>query len=477
MGRGMSLLSSRIVEQQILRFCFEHSEKILEIKDNYFLSNEGKALYNTLLDLYRNNVSFSDDNIVSLGGQKNEGITFELLKSIRSIEYDDSAWLHYRNILQKTYAKDRIQSKVLKEALTVSTLKSDFDIDKMQDIIYELQECINLARGQEAEVKTLREMFNSYQNTLAKRVDGSAFFDTGCVLLNSVLPTGFSPGEITTIFGSTGIGKSTYSLYLINRMVNKYIPCFYVSLEMSETSTMDRWMASRLRIPFPMFYSKNGVIDESILEKVKEERSKFERANSNKFVFIDETRVSSSSLEKMINQVKMKMQTSYMVVFVDLATMMEDFSEGTSIAYEQAMNNLHQMAKRTKVHLVLVVQAVQKSLENHRPTTIEGLRVFRPMLASIKNSSAIAERSRQVLAVYREHYYAAKFFPDDPLVQEEDDVMEVSILKCSNSDVGRRLNYLYDGGLFRLYPIPEDYTPQTATQMRQNQMGENDGEI
>jgi hypothetical protein len=246
---------------------------------------------------------------------------------------------------------------------------------------------------------------------------------------------------------------------------------------MSETSTMDRWMASRLRIPFHTLYSKNGVIDESILEKVKEEKSKLERANSKRFAFIDETRVSSSSLEKMINQVKMKMQTDYMIVFVDLATMMEDFGEGTPIAYEQAMNNIHQMTKRTRVHLVLVVQAVQKSLENHRPTTIEGLRVFRPMLASIKNSSAIAERSRQVLGVYREHYYAAKFFPEDPLVQEEDDVMEVSLLKCSNSEVGKRLNYLYDGGLFRLYPIPEDYVPQTATQMRRDHAGESDGEI
>jgi replicative DNA helicase len=474
----MSLLSSQIVEQQILCFCFDHPEKILELKDNYFLSSEGKSLYDTLLDLYRNNVSSSDDNIVSLGGQKNEGINFELLKSIRSIEYDASAWNHYRDILQKTYSKDRVQSKILKDALTISSLKNDFDIDRMQDIVYELQECINLARGQGSEVKTLREMFDSYQNVLSKRMDGSAFFDTGCVLLNSALPTGFSPGEITTIFGSTGIGKSTYSLYLINRMINKYIPCFYVSLEMSETSTMDRWMASRLRIPFHTLYSKNGVIDESILEKVKGERAKLERANSNKFVFIDETRVSSSSLEKMINQVKMKMQTDYMAVFVDLATMMEDFDEGNSIAYERAMNNLHQMTKRTRIHLVLIVQAIQKSLENHRPTTIEGLRVFRPTLADIKNSSAIAERSRQVFAVYREHYYAAKFFPEDPLVSEEDDILEVSLLKCSNSEVGRRLNYLHDGGLFRLYPIPEDYVPQTATRMRRDQAGEDDdGEI
>jgi replicative DNA helicase len=473
----MSLLSSRIVEQQILRFCFDHPEKIIEIKDNYFLSSEGKALYDTILALYRDNISLSDDNIVSLGGRKHEGINFELLKSIRSAEYDDSAWKHYLSILRSSFAQDKIQSKILKDALIISTLKNGLEVDKMQDIIYELQECVNLASGQGNEVKTLREMFDSYQNTLSKRMNGSAFFDTGCVLLNSALPAGFPPGEITTIFGSTGIGKSTYSLYLINRMVNKHIPCFYVSLEMSEISTMDRWMASRLRIPFHALYSKSGVIDESVIERVREERYKLERANSNRFVFIDETRVSASSLEKMINQVKIKMRTDYMVVFADLATMLEDFREGTPIAYEQSMNSLHQMAKRTGVHLVLVVQATQKSLENKRPVTIEGLKVFRPTLADIKNSGAIAERSRQVLGVYREHYYAAKFFPEDPLVQEEDDVLEVSVLKCSNSEVGRRLKYLYAGAMFRLFPIPEDYIPQTAAQMRRDRAGGDDGEI
>jgi replicative DNA helicase len=473
----MSLLSSQIVEQQILRFCFDHPEKTLEIKDNYFLSSEGKALYEALLDLYRNNVSFSDDNIVSAGGQKSESVTFELLKSIRSIEYDDSAWEHYRDILQKSYAKDRIQSKILRDALTISTLKNDLDIDKMQDVVYELQECVNLARGQGGEVKTFREMFDSYQNVLSKRADGSAFYDTGCKFLNSALPAGFEPGEITTIFGSTGIGKSTYSLYLINRMINKNIPCFYVSLEMSETATMDRWMASRLRIPFSELHNKIGAIDESVLERVKVERDKFEKLSNNKFAFSGDARMSSTSLEKMINQIKLKMKTNYIVVFIDLATMLEDFSEETPSAYTQAMNNLHKMTKRTNVHLVLIVQAVQKSLENHRPTTIEGLQVFRPMLTSIKNSSSIAERSRQVLAVYREHYYAARFFPEDPLVQEEDDVMEVQILKNSNGEIGKRLKYLHDGGLFRLYPIPEDYIPQTASRMRRDQAGGNDGEI
>jgi replicative DNA helicase len=453
----------------------DYPEKIIEIKDNYFLSSEGRDIYETLLDLYRENVSFTDENIIATGNRINEGITPALLSAIRSIPYDNKAWDHYRFLLQEAYAKDRIQTILLRDCLTSVTVKGRLDADTLQSIVYEIQECINLAKGKASSVKSISEMFDAYQNVLARRIDGTAFYDTGCSLLNTVLPTGFAPGEITTIFGSTGIGKSTYSLYLINRLINKLIPCFYVSLEMSETATMDRWMASRMRVPLRELFSKKGQIDESIYERVRLEREKLECAR--KFAFIDETRVSSAFLEKMIEQVKLKLQSGYMVVFIDLATMMEDFADGTPIAYEQAMNNLHQVAKRTGVHLVLIVQAVNKTLENHRPSTIEGLRLFRPLLASIKNSGAIAERSRQVLSVFRQHYYALKFFPEDPLVQAEDDIMDVQILKCSNGAVGSIAHYLYDGETFRVYPIPEGYVPQITAALRSQQLGDSDDSV
>ena len=472
----MSLLSSQIAEQQVFHFCMDHPEKVIDIKENYFLSIEGHDLYETLLELYRNDISFTDENILSSGNKINENITPELLKVIRNISYDDKAWDHYRFLIQEAYAKDRIQTSLLKDGLSSVTVKGRLDVDKLQEITFEIQECINLATGKGSLVKSIGEMFDSYQKVLAKRVNGSAFFDTGCSLLNVALPEGFASGEITTIFGSTGIGKSTYSLYLINRLINKMIPCFYVSLEMSETATMDMWMASRLKVPLRELFSKKGQIDETIYERVKLEREKLE--HSRKFAFIDETRVSASSLEKMIGQVKLKLKSDYIVVFVDLATMMEDFSDGTPIAYEQAMNNLHQMTKRTGIHLVLVVQALNKSLEDHRPSTIEGLRLFRPTVASIKNSGAIAERSRQVLSVFRQHYYALKYFPDDPLVQEEDDILDIQILKCSNGVAGTMIHYLYDGELFRIYPVPENYVPVTAVELRRQELEESgDGEI
>ena len=89
-------------------------------------------------------------------------------------------------------------------------------------------------------------------------------------------------------------------------------------------------------------------------------------------------------------QFKLQAKVDYAVVFVDLATMLEEFGSGEAKDYEKAVNLLHPVAKRTNTHIVLVVQAVQKTLENHRPTTLQGINLFRPTLASIKNSSALS---------------------------------------------------------------------------------------
>jgi hypothetical protein len=54
--------------------------------------------------------------------------------------------------------------------------------------------------------------------------------------------------------------------------------------------------------------------------------------------------------------------------------------------------------------------------------------------------------------------------------------MDVQVLKCSNGAVGSVVHYLYDGGLFRIYPIPEGYVPQTAAELRREQFGESGDE-
>jgi hypothetical protein len=199
---------------------------------------------------------------------------------------------------------------------------------------------------------------------------------------------------------------------------------------------------------------------------VRQERKKLE--SSKKYISLDDPVLDTVKLEKLVEQVKKRLHTDYLIVFIDLATMMKEFSGEDPRGYERGMDRLNSLAKRLRIHFVLLVQANQKSLEAHRPATLNGLSVFRPSLANIKNSGGIAERSRTVLSVFREKYYATRFFPDDEDVAGLDDVVEIQVLKQSNGAVGRKLNYLHVEGQFLLMPIEDNASLRTVANLRQD---------
>jgi replicative DNA helicase len=466
----MGALSTTINEKQCLNYILQNPDCILELTQNFFLTEEGYDLYESYIELYRKNVPFNDENILIEGNRRNAKIDTDLLIEIRNTPIDDLSWNHHKTILKEDYAKDRIESVILKDALKEVSVKGRLNAEKVQRLIDDLQTSLSISVGNDAVIRTLNDMFTAYEHTLARRISGQAFYTTGCSFLDRILDVGFSPGEISTIFGSTGVGKTTYKLYLVNRLINRNVPCFDINLEMSETANMDRFMAMRLRIPLRELLPRSPSEREesNIIDMVRIEQQKLQ--SSKKYVSLDDPVLDCVKLEKLIEQVKKKLHTDYLIVFIDLATMMREFSGEDPRGYERGMDGLSRMAKRLRVHFVLLVQANQKSLEAHRPATLNGLSIFRPSLANIKNSGGIAERSRTVLSVFREKYYATRFFPDDEDVESLDDVVEIQVLKQSNGNVGRKLSYLHIEGQFLLLPIENTSELRTVSNLRQDRI-------
>lgn len=454
----MAYLASVTNECQCLHYLIDEQDTVFSMDKNYFMSEEGQSLFETILSLRKKNMSLSRENLLVEGNNRNENINHELLDAIYETDYDYGQWGNYYLVLREAYAQDQIQNHLLKDVLTSVTTTGRLDIVKLQDFAYQLQENILTTQGANTIIMNLGQMFDVYEYALARRQAGEYQFRTGCKTLDAALAVGFAPGEITTIFGSTGVGKSTYALYLINRQINRRIPSLYISLEMSTVSTMDRLVAARTRIPVSILCSSNPEdLDDSILIRVKKEREVLESVKT--FYFVDDPSINMAKLEKIIIESQMRSKSKYMVVTIDLLTMMPEFSGEDPKGYEKGMDELHRMAKRLGVHFVVVVQAVQKTLEAHAPASISGVGVFRPTLASIKNSGAIAERSRIVIGVFREKYYASRLFPDDPNLDMMDDVLSAQILKQSMGSVGKQIEYLHEEGTFRLFPVPNGYQP------------------
>ena len=123
------------------------------------------------------------------------------------------------------------------------------------------------------------------------------------------------------------------------------------------------------------------------------------------------------------------------------------------------MNELNALAKSENVHIIGVAQ-FNRGTDSGKVTSIESIQNFRPTANDIKNSSALLERARLVLSVFRAKPYAIKYLVDSqgnpfPEVEDMEDYLELQVLKNSSGEVGKIYKYFYDGAHFRLLPLSE----------------------
>jgi replicative DNA helicase len=156
-------------------------------------------------------------------------------------------------------------------------------------------------------------------------------------------------------------------------------------------------------------------------------------------------------------------------VAVDLITQLKDFmhnksNQSVANSIETAMNDLNALAKELNVHIIGVAQ-FNRDADNMKVLTADDLDMLRPSLNNIKNSHALAERSRVVLSLFRKKYYSDRYLPADEAAKVEEDILEVNILKNSSGMVGNTLHYLFDGSHFKVLPILDPLPTSTDVEL------------
>ena len=236
-------------------------------------------------------------------------------------------------------------------------------------------------------------------------------------------------------------------------MIHKKIPCLYVSLEMPVDMLIDRLFASKYQLPLDWLYPQSNeyeTVPDWVFEKL--ELFKTELKQSKLFRIVDEATFSISDLEELIVAVKKEMNVAHLNVFVDLTTMLQEFTNAVGSRadnIEIGVNQLNAIAKKHKCHIVNIVQS-NRQQDSMRLTKLDDIDKLRPTLNHIKSSNALAERARLVLGVFRKKYYAERYFPNEVETETMDDVMQVSILKQSQGALGE-LTYLFAGKLASVF--------------------------
>jgi replicative DNA helicase len=429
---------------------------------NYFTSAIARDIFDTLAHLYSSGISFTDEHIVSEGNQRNAAIDKSLVLSLREEPHDPDAFESmYIKRLKTDFAKYKIEQHLLKDTLVETTKKGALDVEKIERLLDAMQDNLDLLKGKESLLKSAETLFEKYQSVLIKRSKGELNFPTGDHHLDKSLLVGGAPGQMTSIFGATGTGKSAYSLNLANRKINKFIPHILVNLEMDEIATMDRLAAMRCRIPTKSFYpDENGEMPGYVFDLVAEEAEKLKKCNH--FFLVDQANLDFQDLESIIKDGKRKMKTDYLQITVDLLTMVKEFSGEDAAGYEEGMNKWHRIIKQQRIHGINIIQS-NRTADSAKVFDISQINKLRPTLNTIKNSNAIAERSRIVLSVFRPYYYAARLFPESEEIKLMDDVLEVAVLKQSQGVVGNLVKYFYDGDTFNCIPIIDSENSKSET--------------
>lgn len=454
--------TTRIVqaEYRLLHCVLTHRECLddARVTDGLFIHPSAKSIFNTICDLSKRGVAITKAEL--LQSCKDIGVTPSVIDTIFSVDdVNPSLDTILPDLLNEQLKTKLIQRlDLIKESINLNT---DINTD---DILKQLYECDDLVLHSTKNISPLmniEEWSNEYIEDLQQRKLGKKY-TYGDLNLDEEMFKGAYPGAITTIAASTGSGKSTFVLNLMNNLIEQNTPCMYISLEMGAVDTMDRLIAMRKGIPNDELYNQGNI--DSVIESVEEEKRNL--LTRNKFYFVEDPSIDLTKLRSMIREFKQRTHEDYCLVAIDLLTQLKGFNvstnKGTSnaMSIELAMNDLNALAKEENVHIIGVVQ-FRRDSDSIKISSLDDLERARPTLGEIKNSGAISERSRVVLGIFRPKMVAERFRqaltePEQTALDNMSDIMEVQVLKNSAGNVGRIFKYMFDNQCFRLLPLVDE---------------------
>lgn len=446
-------------EYRLLNALVSHPEFMddARVTEDIFIDEVAKSIYEAIDNLRESKTDITPSSLLQAGSNIDFNITQQVVQTVFDIDRSGVATLEdILPILRNAQAKNTLLDR-LDQLKAIVNQPGDIDSGKVSSELYDLEEIVLDKSKSESPLLDFNKWADKYIEDLEERKSGRKY-SYGDPFLDEYLFKGAYPGAITTVAASTSMGKSTYVLSLIDNLLERNIPCMYISLEMGAVDTMDRLISRRCNIKNEDLYNSDISNLESIIEIVKQEKENL--ANNKNFYFCESTDVDIAKLRNLIREFKQKTKADYCFVAIDLLTQMKNFmnassGSSTATAMEIGMNKLNALAKEENVHILGVVQFKRDS-DSMKIHDIDQIDMLRPTLTDIKNSGAIAERSRVVLSVFRKKYYAERYLQNDEDAQNLPDVMEVQVLKNSSGESGRIFQYMFDTDYFKLQPLIGD---------------------
>ena len=456
-----------IAEYRLLNACYLNQDNLDKqgVSEESFVHDQSKTLFNSIFSLKTENIPINENSLFQRASSLDNDISQEQIDYIVSINEDPN--VNINDIVKTlTIAKNAVDcTKNLEEAKTIINSKillSDEDKAKVRNLLYDSEEKA-LMEEQHSGVMNLDTWSAEYIEEFKKRQNGK-LYSFNDKILDNIITTGPEPGCGGLICASSGMGKSSYCLNLINNFINLQVPCMYFSLEMGKIDTFDRLIAIREQVPFKDLVNPSDPnVYQTMLGLINNERQ--ELIKNNKFRFCEDPSLTLNDIRSYIKKFQSDIGQRYCIVVLDLVTMVKDFASvanGVSLAnqMEFAINKLNAMAKELGFHYIGVAQ-LNRTVESDKIIDIEDIDKLRPTRSAIKNSGALLERTRYCISLFRKKFYADTYLPDNPETQEMDDIIEVGLMKQNNGVTARKYAR-FDGDTFSITPVIEQQSDNTG---------------
>ena len=253
------------VEEQILGIsiyetkCFIQVME-LKVKESDFYFDRNKILFNAIKTVFREKQT--TDMLMITEYLKNSNMLDKVGGITRICELIDGV-ITTSNI--KAYVETLKEYSQKRYLINISK-NIQLNIDKTPEEIQQVINTLIVDMTEESVVETVEGQEEEYLNVLDKRMKGEINpLKTGLRDLDNNI-TGFSGGDLITIFAFSGVGKTTLATQIALNVIRQKKKVLFFSLEMPKEQIRDRIISNLTNIPFKNI--KYGRLQDEELNKV-----------------------------------------------------------------------------------------------------------------------------------------------------------------------------------------------------------------
>jgi replicative DNA helicase len=219
---------------------------------------------------------------------------------------------------------------------------------------------------------------------------------TGFSVLNRQLDE-FRSSGLYVISGDTRIGKTTFILSLINKILSQETPIGLVSLEMTKTQLLTKLIAINTEIPFSKLSREdNFEINED--EKITNAHSRF---NNDHLQIHTPYKRTIADIYTLIKQ--LKKENKIRILFIDDIHKIQIDSKSRiyAINREQEIGFIARELKRIALEFNIPIIAI--SQQNRNPNNV--MEMIYPKLSDLRDSGSIENEADAVIFIVRQCVY------------------------------------------------------------------------